>query len=314
MKNLSLRNKLFMVSGVVIVSLLFVIYTSLNGISTFNTSQKKLFEVEYPTTLNLSKLSIDLARERFTLRRMLEASIYTEKVSWHQELMELKNDINEKVIVVQKLSGDLPKIQAYLKDFTAVRDSYLIMRDEEIIPAIYQRSKSKEELDLMLGPQTKQSDIMRQQIFAASTISEERNNQIMNDSKAEAERLTLIFIIVGIIVTIFALLATIYLVQITANPIKELSKISTEVAYGDLSINIPPQNRTDEVGVLWLSFNMMVGTLRSVTGETRQIVTELLSETASLNEIKDPASLTETIGHVQEKIEKLGKVLGEYKL
>lgn len=312
--NLSIQNKLLLVSGVVVVCLLFVIYTSLNGITSFSATQKTLFEVEYPTTLNLSKLSIDLVRERFAIRRMLAASSYSEKVSWHQELMEVKNDIKERISVIQKLGESLPQIQVYLKDFVEVRDSYLVIRDKEIIPSLYQGSKSKEELDLLLGPQTTQSEKMRQQIFTASTVSEEHDNIMMAESKEEVERLTLIFIIVGIIAILFAIISSIYLVRIIANPLKELSKITEKVAYGDLSINIPPQNRTDEVGVLWLYFNMMVGTLRSVTQETSQIVNELLSDMSSLKEDQRPEALKETISSVQEKSEKLGKLIGEYKV
>jgi len=314
LKNLSIQTKLLLLSGVVIVCLFFVTYSSLNGLSSINASQERLFEVEYPTTLNLSKLSVDLARERFALRRMLAATTYTEKVSWHQDMMELKNDVNEKITVILKLSESLPQIQGYLKDFVVVRDSFLLFRDEEIIPAIYQGNKTKEELDLLMGPQSTQNETMRLQIFNASTLSEEHDKTIMNETKKEIHSLTLILIFVGIGACIFAIISTFYLVRITSNPLIELSNISEKVAYGDLSINIPALDRTDEVGTLWLYFSMMVGTLRSVTIDTSLLVSELSGEIGSISEEQNQIDRQMTIDSVKAKMQKLENLIGEYKL
>jgi len=314
LKNLSIQTKLLLLSGVVIVCLFIVTYSSLKGISSLNASQKTLFEVEYPTTLNLSKLSVDLARERFALRRMLAATSYSEKVLWHQELMELKNDVNEKITVIQKLSENLPQIRGYLNEFVAVRDSFLVFRDQEIIPTLYQGKKTQEELDLLMGPQSTQNEKMRLQIFNASTISEEHDKTIMDDTKKEMARLTLILIIVGIAALVFAIISSIYLVRITANPLIELSKISEKVAYGDLSINIPPLDRTDEVGTLWLYFSMMVGTLRSVTKDTSLLVAELSGEINLLNDDQNPETRKQAIESVKAKMHKLENLIGEYKL
>jgi len=314
LKNLSIQTKLLVLSGVVIGCLFIVTYASLQGISSLNKSQKRLFEVEYPTTLNLSKLSVDLARERFSLRRMLAASTYTEKVSWHQDMMELKNDVNEKITVIQKLSESLPVIQSNLNDFILVRDSFILFRDKEIIPAIYDGKKTKEEMDLLMGPQSVQNEKMRLQIFNASTLSEEHDKTIMNETKKEIERLTLILIIVGIAACLFAILTTFYLVRITSKPLIELSNISEKVAYGDLSINLPSLDRTDEVGTLWLYFSMMVGTLRSVTKDTSLLVAELSSEISLISEEQSREERQLTIESVKAKMHKLENLIGEYKL
>jgi len=313
-KNLSIQKKLLLIIGVVILCLFFVIYSSLNGISSIGASQKNLFEVEYPTTLNLTKLSIDLARERFALRRMLVATSNSEKVSWHQEIMELKNDISEKSTVIMKLSQSLPQIHKYLNEFIVLRDSFLIIRDKQIIPAIYESNKGVGVSDNLIEQQNNMSEKMRNKIFLASTLSEEHDSLIMEDSKRELSNLRLILIVVGIIAVLFAILSSIYLVRIIANPLKELSKLSEKVAYGDLSLKIPPLIRNDEVGALWLSFSMMVGTLQSVTKETNQLVEELSIHMNAISEEQDQTTLKETITTIKEKIEKLGRLMGEYKL
>lgn len=312
-KNLSIQKKLFLLSGVMLLCLFIVIYISLQSMSSINTSQKTLFEVEYPTTLNLSKLSIDLSKERFALRRMLAATSYPEKVSWHEELMQLKSDINEKIVIIQKLNSEIPEIAEYFNDFLALRDSFLAINEKVIIPAIYEKNKSNKESDSLLAFQSAVSENMRQDIFMAGSGSEENNKIIIERSKEELDMFTRILIIVGIITLLFAILSSVYLVNITAKPLVELNKISEKVAYGDLSINIPSQSRTDEIGALWLSFSMMVGTLRSVTKETSYIVEGIVSDIGLLKENQSPESIKEQINGIQEKIEKLDKLIGEYK-
>jgi methyl-accepting chemotaxis protein len=314
LKNISIQKKLLLLSGVVILCLFFVIYASLKAISSIGSSQKFLYEVEFPTTLNLSKLSVDLARERFDLRRMLVATLYSDKVSWHQEIMELTNDIKEKVIVLEKLSQDVPYIQTYVQAFISERDSFLTIRDKQIIPAIYESKQINGVSDVLIDEQSNLSERMRNQIFMASSFSEEHDKLIMSESKKSLDKLTMVLIIVGAIAFLFSIFSSVYLVRLIANPLKKLSEISEKVAYGDLSLKIPPLIRNDEVGALWMSFSMMLGTLQSVTKETNQLVEELSNDINSIKVDEDPGSVRKAIISVQEKIEKLGKLMGEYKL
>jgi len=94
------------------------------------------------------------------------------------------------------------------------------------------------------------------------------------------------FMVGGAIALVTALLISIviavFLTRIIANPIKEISGIAEQVTAGNLTVNVPSNNRKDEVGALTQTFHTMVENLREVTQETREGVNVLAS---SANEI-----------------------------
>lgn len=312
--NLSVRWKLTILTSVLLFILLIVIFTSLDGIRGFSNSQQQLFEVEYPLTLNLSKLSSDLSRERFALRRFVASRNINEKISWHQEMMDVKSEIDEKIEVIDGLSVNLEKIPIIIAEFKEVRDSFYLLRDQKIISASYRVGITDEEIELLLGSHSVFGEKLRSLASNASRISEEHDSIIMKESEEAAGRLTTTFIVAGVLALLISILFSLYLVRITSDPLIQLSDLAEKVAYGDLNVNIPPQNRKDEIGNLWLSFNMMVGTLRIVTKDTNQLIRDLLDSLDSLQADQSPQNVEAFMNEIQLKSEKLKKVISEYKV
>ncbi|MBI4641549.1 MAG: methyl-accepting chemotaxis protein, partial [Candidatus Tectomicrobia bacterium] len=77
--------------------------------------------------------------------------------------------------------------------------------------------------------------------------------------------------------------------------LKKISEIAEKVASGDLAVNVPSNNRRDEVGTLAQTFRTMVENFREVTQEIREGVNTLAS---SANEIL--ASTTQVASSVAE--------------
>lgn len=79
------------------------------------------------------------------------------------------------------------------------------------------------------------------------------------------------------------------------NPLNDLTKAAENVSQGDLSKNI--QIRTnDEIGVLGISFNNMIGNLRDITAKINEVSQNLATSSKSL------LSSTEQVAQVSEEI------------
>jgi methyl-accepting chemotaxis protein len=89
-------------------------------------------------------------------------------------------------------------------------------------------------------------------------------------------------IIYGLIALVTGVVIAMFLNQIIANPLKEISRVAERVGAGDLTANISPDGRRDEVGALAQTFHNMVENLQGVTRQIREGVNVLAS---SANEI-----------------------------
>lgn len=96
------------------------------------------------------------------------------------------------------------------------------------------------------------------------------------------EELQIFVIVYGLIALLTGVVIAVFLNQIIANPLREISGVAERVAAGDLTVNVPSDDRRDEVGALAQTFHRMVENLQEVTQEIREGVNVLAS---SANEI-----------------------------
>jgi methyl-accepting chemotaxis protein len=78
----------------------------------------------------------------------------------------------------------------------------------------------------------------------------------------------------------FAMLLSMRLVAAIADPIRDIAEGASRITAGDLSVTVPPTNRTDEIGVLVETFDQMVSGLRQMSSEMRSSA-GMLGEMAS---------------------------------
>ena len=62
----------------------------------------------------------------------------------------------------------------------------------------------------------------------------------------------------------------IYLTRNISQPLAEISKATEKLAEGDLSVNVPVDNRRDEIGILAQAFNQMIANLRATNLKNNQ--------------------------------------------
>lgn len=281
--NLSTKIKLLVGFGLMIILLAALSATSYTGIRGFQSMLKNLFEVEYPFSLEIAKLRNNLNRERVLLIRMMDSTGRTEYDILNKEIKEIDKENNERFEKISKLAGNSQDIMPLVNELTDLRKAFKNIRDTQTIPMIY-AGKGKEAKTLFLGPQFELYEKMRNTAIKISDLSEGHAKKIMELTNRKVKISTYTFVIAGILAIIIGIAMALYITRIIAGPLKKISGAAERVAYGDMTVRIPSDNRTDEVGTLMLSFGMMVESLKMVTREIRDAVNVLASSSSGILE------------------------------
>ncbi|HUS23947.1 MAG TPA: methyl-accepting chemotaxis protein [Candidatus Binatia bacterium] len=70
---------------------------------------------------------------------------------------------------------------------------------------------------------------------------------------------------------LLAALIALYISRDITRPLRRVMRVADEIADGDLSVNVTPERRSDEIGVMSQSFDRMVAFLREMVHVTEQI-------------------------------------------
>ncbi|HEY1725342.1 MAG TPA: CHASE3 domain-containing protein [Steroidobacteraceae bacterium] len=128
-------------------------------------------------------------------------------------------------------------------------------------------------------------------------------------------------IIIGTLAAlIIAGIAGLNLTRSIAVPLKQLTDVAERVAVGDLSVDVPPDPRSDEVGALMRAVARMTGSLRSMAGAAEQIAAGDLRVAVQPQSARDllgsafermTGNLREQIGGIVESATVLGSAASE---
>lgn len=129
-------------------------------------------------------------------------------------------------------------------------------------------------------------------------VVKEDQAEAFKESKSLKEFIILIVVISMIVVVA----VTFILASNISKPLKKLAKVALEISDGDLTIDIPIEKRSDEIGTLSNSISIMVRYLREQTKELVNVVNVLASSvseiTVTLSQVSSGA--TETSSAVSE--------------
>ena len=92
---------------------------------------------------------------------------------------------------------------------------------------------------------------------------------------------TIFMAVTSVAALLLALVTGLVLTRSMANPLAAITRVAQQVASGDLSADIPNEQRRDEIGVLAKAFREMLENLRSTTmdlSEGKRLEAELLSQ------------------------------------
>ncbi|MBA3037852.1 MAG: methyl-accepting chemotaxis protein [Desulfobacterium sp.] len=303
--DISTRNKLFAGFGMMILITVTVSILSYVSITGLHNTLVKLFEAEVPLSLEIVKSKADMSMERMILARMMETNIRSDLDLLMNNIKENDKSINSKIKTVEELGNGNADYMKLIDQLVAARKEFITIRDTKTIPLVY-AGKNTEAKKYFFGTQFEQYEKIMDIVANLSKLSEQSDRALMQVSAQKVRDAFILFLFVGFVGVSVGLIMALYLTMIIARPLKEITEIAEKIAYGDLTVRLPPAQRADEVGNLLLSFGMMVESQKMMTKEISDTV-DVLAEHA--------ARQTDAEAHgLNSLVQKLKGLVTQYKI
>lgn len=279
--NMSTRRKLLLSFACVVGFMIIIMLTALRGISVIRAYQDEIFTSEYVNTVDILETSALQNDVRLSLFMMLNAKDRPEVEAAHQKVKESAKRLDDLFSALLSTNKNEVEVYRRLEAINSVRMAFIHTRDAQIIPLIY-AGKTDIARRIATGVQAER--------FAKMTeLTEDLKNYFKDEgarhialSVQKSRETTVYFIVIGILAIIMSGAVAVYLNSLISRPMRELSEAAEKVASGELSVRIPDDKRSDEVGMLARAFGNMIERLKAQTKDISEAVNVLAS---SSNEI-----------------------------
>jgi len=279
--NFSTRTKLVLGFGSILAMMLLAVTSGYQGITALQESQKHIHSEAFADTIDMSMLQVRYNAVRADLLTMMLLDKKTEQEAMHQNIKQHTNDIETLFNGLTSRNKNSPDNLRRLVEAKGRSDAFVQTRDAQLIPLIYE-GKTEEARKLAGGIQAERYRIIRATL---QELTEEAQNDAQSHiTKAEQKSAEIIRIFAALaIIALFVGIAMIVsLGRVIADPLIEISGLAERISEGDLTVNAPLSDRTDEVGVLKNSFHKMVENLRRMNSEIHEEISILVSSTSEI--------------------------------
>jgi methyl-accepting chemotaxis protein len=277
--SLATRTKLMLGFGLIILFLIFNSMEAYITITAIQASQKRIYEKEFATAVDLKDIRANQNAIRSDLLAMM---LLTDQA----ELMERERDIEERTNKIDKTMNRLleqnrndPEIFQKLQEFQTLRNAQRESRENRIIPAL-NAERIEDAKELLFKEQYEREKRLQDIADELVTLADSTALTAIEISEREVEETIRVFIITGIVIILLSIAIVVLLNRVIAMPLRTVTGIAERVASGDLTVSLPAENRSDEVGVLTQTFRSMMENLRNLTIELRE-GTNVLAVSAS---------------------------------
>jgi methyl-accepting chemotaxis protein len=279
--NLTTRIKLFFGFGLMVLFLGTVVVTTYTAMKAMVVAQERLYKQAFVDVVDLLSLETNTNENRVGILTMMNVSGRSAQEAWQKRIDQNAKENDE--IMGRLLEGNRndPELLSKLEEYKAVRDAYKQTRENELIPLI-NNGKIDSAKTEALGIQ--QERYVKMRSIRDDLIEQERKfaRAALDQSVRRANKSLQMSVSVGLIALAFGIIMIVFLNRIIATPLKEISGLAERIGSGDLTVHIPPGDRTDEIGNLSGVFHTMVGNLRSLTVQIRDGVNVLASSASEI--------------------------------
>lgn len=297
--DLSVRTKLFLVFGVIIVLFAVAMGVAYNSITALLAAQAD----SRVKQINVGELSRVVANHNEGRVDVLMALFTTDKAEQTRWIERVRGEHANNGALLQRLrerNAGNPAFLAKLSEHIATRETYASVRER--VFELLQGGNAAEARRLSLGENNERYLKMRDLIAELIASAEVEAGQALEHSRETANQARTVFMLVGAGVLAASLLGVFALGRMIAQPLQELLRVAQRVSRGDLTVTVPVTDRTDEVGVLTQAFGAMMENFRAMHRELQEGVnvlatsaSEIFTATAQI-----AASATETATAVSQ--------------
>lgn len=305
--NLTIRTKLLVCFGVLILLLGAAITTAYTNLKALQDAQRKLFEKDFLGTIFLYELRSDLSAQRFQGLELTLSSRQIEQETLEREIRSRAQRIDETMASLLNQNSDDLKFITELQDLKTTLTGFRQTR--ETVFSLVAAGKLEEARQLTIGEQKSRFDKIQMIALELEKSSKDRINAAMAQSEQRIHETNRLLLLIGGLEIGLAFIMIVLLNQTMAIPLRHISGLAEQIARGDLTATGLPTNRTDEVGILAKTFQTMTNTLRQLTQELQDGInvlatsaSEILATTTqiSVGAAETATAVTETTTTVEE--------------
>jgi methyl-accepting chemotaxis protein len=220
---------------------------------------------------------------------------------------------------IRKLTEDNPRLQRHLDTLEPlIKNRFDFAR--ETIDAVRAKGSEAGVQLIKTGKGRALTNEARKVIDQMQSEEEEVLRQRAAAAQADAQNAQRTIVLGTLAALVLAALAGFMLTRDIARPLQELTVVAERITVGDLSVNVPADARSDEVGVLARTFDRMTQSLRVMAAAAEQIAAGDLRSTIkpqSSNDVLGNAfarmveNLRDQIGGLVEGTNVLGSAASE---
>ncbi|MGE5621228.1 MAG: methyl-accepting chemotaxis protein [archaeon] len=286
--NLSIRIKLYVAFGIILLALLLVAAVSAFRMSSIRQSQQRLAEVEYNIAIDAIEVRSNLNRLRI---RMLQyfmpeyADMRSQSVREAREMVQIvERYFNLLLSFSEEQFPDRKEVLDMKRDYDKLKEGIehqitLTSQGRANEAALYGRES--------LAP-------LYEGIRSDAISLSERTNKEVRQHVAQVnqdfESYITLLAIVGVILLIIILILVYYLDRIIARPVQRLDEFSDKISVGDVDFVMPELKRDDEIGSLWDTFSRMTVYLKEITAISNDVASGNLNVKARPRSERDVLS------------------------
>lgn len=192
-----------------------------------------------------------------------------------------RSKVDEDIGEIRKLTEDNPNQQKRIAEVKAKATEKL----SELAETIALRKEKGLDAAREVVLTDKGKNIMDEiRALIGEMIDEENTLMEKRSSQVDANTRNAKFVIVGgmLVALVLLTLTSLLVSRSIAKPLSVISTIASRAAAGDLSTNVPAEERTDEVGMLTRAFRQMVENLRSSVADTTEGIALLGSSSSEI--------------------------------
>jgi methyl-accepting chemotaxis protein len=251
------------------------------GLTMIQESQQNLYEQEFTIAVDLENLRSNQQAIRATAVTMMMLTKQSDQEVRHQGIKDRSKENDEIMRRLLERGRNDPQLLRRLEEFEVIRSAFRQTRETQVMPLIY-AGKIDEAKGLFLRIQAERNDKMESIVDALVDEAKERARTAVMQSERAAQQAVRISVIVGVLALLLSVVMVALLNRLIANPFKEISRLTAQVAAGDLTVTAPVDQRADEVGTLAQTFRIMVENLREAMREMRDGVNVLAAASGEI--------------------------------
>ncbi|MGR9115620.1 MAG: methyl-accepting chemotaxis protein [Gammaproteobacteria bacterium] len=274
--NLTTRSKLSIGFGLMCILLAAVIISAYLGLASIKTAQRSLYQHEFANTRDLLVLRSNLNGIHASLLGMIVETERSKMDYWVQDIEQRGTKIAETTQQLQERNRDDALLIDRLKELYTLGEAFILSRDDEIIKMIY-AGQTETAKSIIFGIQNERKQKMRALAKEMGNVAIDNTQMAMLGSEHRVDRVVGFIVTMGIASLLLGLLMVQIFNRMIALPLMTATGIASQIASGDLTVKIPEERRTDEVGMLLNSF----GSIGSLLKDLRRLMLEI-NEAASM--------------------------------